>query len=84
MLTNCNTAQSWFQEFCKSRKNSHYKITEQSVIHYLAELNKQKVSYAILCQVKPALVMKKEMYMGRSTAFTPRANRMMEGAKRIE
>jgi hypothetical protein len=66
-----------------SRQYSHYGITEQSVIHYLAELNQQKVSYVVLCQVKPALVMMEEMYMGKSTAFTARADRMMEGAKRI-
>jgi hypothetical protein len=33
--------------------------------------------------VKPALVMMEEMYSGKSTAFTARADRMMEGAKRI-
>ncbi len=33
--------------------------------------------------MKPALVMMEEMYSGKSTAFTARADRMMEGAKRI-
>jgi hypothetical protein len=82
-MTNYNEAQRRFQEFCESRQYSHYEIIEQSVIHYLAELNQQKVSYAVLCQVKPALVMMEEMYIGKSTAFTARADRMMEGAKRI-
>ncbi len=50
-LANYNTAQRRFQDFCEGRHYSHYEITEQAVIHYLAELNKQQVSYAVLCQV---------------------------------
>ncbi len=81
-LANYNTALRRFQEFCEGRQYSHHEITEQVVIHYLAELNKQQVSYAVLCQVKPALVMMEEI-SGKWTAFTARADKMMEGAKRI-
>jgi hypothetical protein len=81
-LANYNTALRRFQEFCEGRQYSHHEITEQVVIHYLVELNKQQVSYAVLCQVKPALVMMEEI-SGKSTAFTARADKMMEGAKRI-
>ncbi len=82
-LANYNTVQRRFQDFCEGRHYSHHEITEQAVIHYLAELTKQQVSHVVLCQVKLALVMMEEMYSEKSTAFTARADRMMEGAKRI-
>jgi hypothetical protein len=63
-----------------TRQYSQYEITEQATILCLAELNKQ-VSYAMLYQIKPALVMLEEMYMGKLMAFTATAVGMMEGAK---
>jgi hypothetical protein len=82
-LINYNAAQARFQEFCQEKDYSYYEITEQAVIHYVADLNKQEVSYSTLCQVKPAIVMMEEMFMGKATAFTSRADRLLEGAKRL-
>ena len=41
------------------------------------------MGYATLCQIKPAIVMMEEMFMGKATAFTARADRLLEGAKRV-
>jgi hypothetical protein len=72
-MSNYNAAQAKFQDFCRAKKYSHYEITERAVVHYIAELNRAQVEYATLCQVKPAIVMMEEMFMGKAMAFTGRA-----------
>jgi hypothetical protein len=81
-MVNYNAAQARFQDFCMKQDYSFYEIEEKAVVHYVAELNKAQVSYAT-CQVKPAIVMMEEMYRGKAVAFTARADRILEGAKRV-
>jgi hypothetical protein len=81
-MVNYNAAQAKFQEFCLKQGYSFYEIEEQAVVHYVAELNRAQVSYATLCQVKPAIIMM-EMYRGKAVAFTARADRLLEGAKLV-
>ena len=82
-MSNYQSAVIRFQNFCETVEQDYTDISEKIVIHYVAELNRQKVSYGILCQVKPALVLLEEMFRGKSDSFTARADRMLEGAKRV-
>lgn len=70
-IVNYNAAQAKFREFCLKQGYSFYEIEEQAEVHYVAELNRAQVSYATLCQVKPAIIMM-EMYRGKAVAFTAR------------
>ena len=81
-ISNYQSAVTRFQDFCDRAEYDYTQISERVIIHYLADLNDKKVSYGIICQVRPALVLLEEMHKGRSDCFTPRAERILEGAKR--
>ena len=82
-LNNYSSAVGRFQDFCASQGFDYSDLTEKMVIHYVMELNRQQVSYSTLCQVRPALNLLEEMHKGRASAFTPRADRMLDGAMRV-
>ena len=44
-LNNYTSALGRFQDFCEANRYEYTDLTEKMVIHYLAELNKQRVSY---------------------------------------
>ena len=81
-LNNYTSAIGRFQDFCEANRYEYTDLTEKMVIHYLAELNKQRVSYSVICQVRPALKLLEEMHRGQATAFTARAVRFLDGALR--
>ncbi len=83
-MTNYNTAQAKFQDYCQARDYSPYKITEQAVVHYIAELNREEVGYATLCLVKPAIVLMEEMFMGKATAFTAKWTDYWRGPRGLQ
>ncbi len=70
------------QEFCRDKKYDYNKLTEATILHFLAELNDKGARYAALNQVKPAIVLLLEMQTGSASAFTKRADRWLEAAKR--
>ncbi len=70
------------QEFCRDKTCDYNKLTEVTILHFLAELNDKGARYAALNQVKPATVLLLEMQTGNESAFTKRADRWLEGAKR--
>ena len=79
-LNNYTSALGRFQDFCTNQGYDYSDLTEKMVIHYVMELNKQKVSYSILCQIRPALNLLEEMHKGCASAFNPRADRMLDRA----
>ena len=82
-LSNYGTAVKRYKMFCDKYGYEHTEITEKSVIHYAAELNKDKATYSVMCQVKPALTLLEQLNKGKGEAFTDRAERMLEGALRM-
>ena len=69
-LNNYTSALGRFQDFCINQGYDYSDLTEKMVIHYVLELNKQKVSNSILCQIRPALNLLEKMHKGRASAFT--------------
>ena len=69
-LNNYTSALGRFQDFCTNQGYDYSDLTEKMVIHYVMELNKQKVSNSILCQIRPALNLLEKMHKGRASAFT--------------
>jgi len=82
-LSNYGTAVKRYKMFCDKYGYEHTEITEKSVIHYAAELNKDKATYSVMCQVKPALTLLEQLNKGKGEVFTDRAERMLEGALRV-
>ncbi len=71
-----------FQEFCGQHGYEYAKPTEKVMIHYLASLNEAGTSFAVLCQVRPAVQLLMDLAGGSEEVFTARVNRMLEAAKR--
>ena len=69
-LNNYTSALGRFQDFCINQGYDYSDLTEKMVIHYVLELNKQKVSNSILCQIRPALNLLEKMHKGHASAFT--------------
>jgi hypothetical protein len=63
------------QAFCRDKNYDHDKLTEATILHFLAELNDKGARYATLMQVKPVIVLLLEMQTGNASAFMKRANR---------
>ena len=81
-LSNYQAAISKFQDFCADHSYQYSDITEKVVIHYIVDLNHRKVSYSVLCQVRPALTLLQEWHNGVATVFTDRVTRILDGALR--
>ena len=69
-LNNYTSALGRFQDFSINQGYDYSDLTEKIVIHYVMELNKQKVSNSILCQIRPALNLLEKMQKGHTSAFT--------------
>jgi hypothetical protein len=70
------------QEFCKEKKYVYDELTEQAILHFVADLNKKKVPFSVVAQVKPAIKLLLQMQTGGAASFTGRADRWCEAAKR--
>jgi hypothetical protein len=69
------------QEFCQG-KYTYDELSEQAILHFIADLNKKGASFSVVAQVKPAIVLLLEMQTGGAANFTARADRWCEAAKR--
>ena len=81
-LQNYNSAIGRFQDFCAEKGYSYTDLSEKIIIHYIADLNMKEVSYSIICQIRPAIKLLEEMHQGKTTVFTARADRFLDGAMR--
>ena len=70
------------QDFCKEKKYAYDELTEQAILHFIADLNKKKASFSVVAQVKPAIQLLLQMQTGGAASFTARADRWCEAAKR--
>jgi hypothetical protein len=70
------------QEFCKQKKYVYDELTEQAILHFIADLNKKGVPFSVAAQVKPAIKLLLQMQTGGAANFTARADRWCEAAKR--
>ena len=58
-------------------------ITEEVLIQYVLQLNKEKASYAVICQTQPAIRAMMQMAGLDESVFTSRVGQMLDGAKRL-
>lgn len=72
-----------FKNFCEVHGYGFDKPTEAVLMHYLAQLNADKVSFAVLCQVRPAIQLLIDISETKEQVFTTRVERMLEAAKRV-
>ena len=71
-----------FREFMEINKYSMTAITEETLVHYVAHMHKNKVSHGTLCQTKPAIKLLLQMQTGDAEVFTQRVSRMLDAAIR--
>jgi hypothetical protein len=71
-----------FHQFCDNKGYVKEEVTEQIIIHYIAQVHKDQIPYAELCQLGPVLVLWLELCFGSADRFTARARRLLEGEKR--
>lgn len=71
-----------FEEFCGVHGYSYPKYSEQAVLHYVIQLDKDKTSMAMLGQLKPALTLLEELSGTEGTAWTSMVNVFLVSAKR--
>jgi hypothetical protein len=71
-----------FEEFCGVHGYSYPKYSEQAVLHYVIQLDKDKTSMVMLGQLKPALTLLEELSGKESTAWTAMVNVFLMSAKR--
>jgi len=71
-LRNYQTAITRYQDFCATVGYDRSIITEETVLHYIGNLRKQKATIGVIDRVKPALQLMIEMYTGKDAVFTPR------------
>ena len=72
-----------FKNFCSKKGYTFYDITEQSVIHFIFHLQQEKVSFAYMQKVKPALSLHLELGNKSSRVFTNRVDTILKGAKNL-
>jgi len=58
-----------FSDFCSSSGYMYPKFSEAAVLHFTITLDKEKASWATICQVKPALSLVEKMTGTSNTAF---------------
>ncbi len=71
-----------FEEFCGIHGYSYPKYSEQVVLHYVIQLDKDSTSMAMLGQLKPALTLLEELTGTESTAWTTMVNVFLVSAKK--
>ena len=71
-----------FKEFCEQKGYEYPKFGEKAVLHYVIQMDKDKASFAVLCQIKPALMLVEQLAGATSTAFTEMVNVFLTAAKR--
>ena len=71
-----------FEKFCIENQYSYPVYTEQAVLHFIIQLDKDKASMATLCQVKPALQLLEQLSGGEGTAWSDIVNIFLASAKR--
>jgi len=60
------------ENFCKEFNYNYHAITEEIILHFMAQLNKTGASYAVITQMKPAIELMLEMQHGNAAIFTDR------------
>jgi site-specific recombinase XerD len=68
------------QEFCQEKKYVYDELSEQAILHFIADLNKKGVSFSVMAQVKPVIILLLQMQTGGAVNFTARADRWCEAA----
>ena len=81
-LSNYTGAVARYRRFCEQQGYEITELTEKTIIHYAAVLTKEKATYSIISQVRPALKLLEQMNKGSVSAFTDRAERLLDGALR--
>lgn len=81
-LSNYGSLQSKFEAFCAEKGYSFEKFTEQAVLHFILQLDKDGASVAIVCQIKPALSLLEKLAGKEKSAFTATVDAYLEAAKR--
>jgi hypothetical protein len=71
-----------FEKFCSNHGYSYPRYTEQAVLHYVIQLDKDRTSMAMLGQVKPALTLLEELTGTDGSAWTSMVNIFLVSAKR--
>jgi hypothetical protein len=71
-----------FEKFCIENQYSYPVYTEQAVLHFIIQLDKDKASMATLCQVKPALQLLEQLSGGEGTAWSDIVHIFLASAKR--
>jgi hypothetical protein len=71
-----------FREFCGSQGYSYEEFDEQTVLHFVLDLDKNNASVSTLGQVKPALTLAERLAGRERSAFTATVDTYLEAAKR--
>jgi hypothetical protein len=71
-----------FADFCGSKGYSYPEFGEKAVLHFVIQLDNDKVSMATLCQVKPALQLVEKLSGRPDSAWTDLVDIFMVAAKR--
>ena len=81
-MDNYERATKKFENFCSEKNYTYPVYTEQSVLHYVIQLDKDKASMGTLCQVKPALTLLEQLSGSGKSAWTDIVNIFLVAAKR--
>ena len=71
-----------FKNFCDEKGYEYPRFGEKAVLHYVIQLDKDKASFATICQIKPALVLVEKLSGTDKTAFTEIVDTFLIAAKR--
>jgi hypothetical protein len=71
-----------FADFCSEKDYTYPKYTEKAALHFVIQCDKDKVSHAMLCQIKPALFLVEQMSGNEGSAWSELVNIFLIAAKR--
>jgi hypothetical protein len=71
-----------FATFCGEKGYSYPRFTEKAALHFVIQLDKDKSSWSVLCQVKPALALVEKLAGGTVSVLTSTVDIYLSAAKR--
>ena len=81
-MSNYNCLTVKFQKFCEKNSYSYPCFSEQAALHFVISLDNDQVSYAIICQIRPALALVEKLAGHSQSALTKTVDTFIEAAKR--
>ena len=81
-MENYGRMTSKFEKFCNSKGYEYPGFTEKAALHFVIQMDSEKATFALLCQIKPALALVEKLSGREGSAFSEIVDIFLTAAKR--